>query len=53
MCCRDDLPCYKSEENLGFCANVLDGWWAGSDLTSKYVIEHLRHILFALEIDPI
>lgn len=47
------LPGYKSKENLGFCADVFDGWWTRSDLTSKYVIEHLRHIFFALEIDAI
>lgn len=49
----NNLPSYKSEEYLGFCADVFDGWWTRSNLTSKHVIEHLRHIFFALEIDTI
>lgn len=43
----------EREENFRFCANVFDCWWTCADLSSKYIVEHLSHILFSLKIDPV
>lgn len=47
------IASHQREENLRFCADVFDGRWAGADLSSKYIVEHLRDILLALEINSI
>lgn len=47
------VACHQRKENLRFCANIFDSWRSSADLSSKYIVEHLRHVLLALEVDPI
>lgn len=43
----------QREENFRFCADIFDGRWSGADLSSKYIVEHLRHVLLSLEVNSI
>lgn len=42
---------HQRKEDLRLCADMLDGGRSCADLSSKYIVEYLRHILLALEVD--